>query len=195
MSVDRDRSGPPEALDAVLADVIPALAARLRASRLAELEVRTGEWRVRVRREVDPDPPAPRAAPARHGVHIRAATPDIGGGVDQPGVARSPGVGYYMPGSAAQVGRTVRNGDVLGQVEMLGIFLDVPSPVDGIVIRSLAVAGEAVEYGQPLVLVETGGSSRAEPAGRDMAGAAKDEPALAATRPDPPAALLDPGPD
>ena len=77
---------------------------------------------------------------------------------DQPGVARSPAVGYFVPGAASEVGRAVRGGDVLGHVEMLGIHHDVTAPVDGVVIRTIASSGEAVEYGQPLVLVEAGGS-------------------------------------
>ena len=80
------------------------------------------------------------------------------GGPDQPGVARSPAVGYFLPAPNAEVGRAVRSGDLLGHVEMLGIHHDVPAPADGIVIRSLAASGEAVEYGQPLVIVESGAS-------------------------------------
>jgi acetyl-CoA carboxylase biotin carboxyl carrier protein len=76
--------------------------------------------------------------------------------VDEPGVARSPAVGYFLPAPAAEAGRSVRSGDLLGHVEMLGIQHDVAAPVDGIVLRSLATSGEAVEYGQPLVLVEAG---------------------------------------
>ena len=47
---------------------------------------------------------------------------------------------------------------------MLGIQHDVAAPIDGVVIRAIASSGEAVEYGQPLVLVETGGSVPAGPA-------------------------------
>jgi acetyl-CoA carboxylase biotin carboxyl carrier protein len=150
--------------DAVIADVIPALAARLRASGLGELEVRTADWRVRVRRDAQTDAAAPRAAPARQGLHIRGASAVIARGADQPGVARSPAVGYFVPASGSEVGRTVRSGDVLGHVEMLGIQHDVAAPIDGVVIRSIAASGEAVEYGQPLVLVESGGSVTPGPA-------------------------------
>ena len=150
--------------DKVIADVIPALAARLRASGLGELEVRTADWRVRVRRDASAAVPAPRSAPARPGLHIRTATQATARGADQPGVARSPAVGYFVPVSASEVGRSVRSGDVLGHVEMLGIQHDVVAPIDGVVIRAIASSGEAVEYGQPLVLVETGGSVPADPA-------------------------------
>jgi acetyl-CoA carboxylase biotin carboxyl carrier protein len=146
----------PGHVDAILADVIPALAARLRASRLAELEVRTADWRVRVRRDVGavpaPSPSGQPGAPARRASQVSVPPSE------QAGMARSPAVGYFMPSPSAEIGRSVRSGDLLGHVEVLGIHHDVPSPADGIVIRSLAVAGQAVEYGQPLVLVEAGGS-------------------------------------
>jgi acetyl-CoA carboxylase biotin carboxyl carrier protein len=157
--VSEERDGAPEKspFDAVLADVIPTLAARLRASGLAELEVRTEAWRVRVRRDVQPPAGSSTAAPAKPGVHIRSASASVSR-ADQPGVARSPAVGYFLPEAVLEVGRSVRGGDLLGHVEMLGIRHDVAAPIDGIIIRSLAASGEAVEYGQPLVLVEAGTS-------------------------------------
>ena len=39
-------------LDALTDEILPALVARLRASRLAELEVRDSGWRVRLRRDL-----------------------------------------------------------------------------------------------------------------------------------------------
>ena len=63
--------------DAVITDVIPALAARLRASGLGELEVRTADWRVRVRRDAQVDVPAPHSAPARPGLHLRGGAAAI----------------------------------------------------------------------------------------------------------------------
>ena len=164
MSEEPDGAEATTPFDKVIADVIPALAARLRASGLGELEVRTADWRVRVRRDAPAEVAAARSAPARPGLHIRSAALASSRGSDQPGVARSPAVGYFVPVSAAEVGRTVRSGDVLGHVEMLGIQHDVAAPIDGVVIRAIASSGEAVEYGQPLVLVETGGSVPAGPA-------------------------------
>jgi hypothetical protein len=49
----------PDDLEALTAEILPALVARLRASRLGELEVRSGAWRVRLRRD-----PAASARPA-----------------------------------------------------------------------------------------------------------------------------------
>ena len=157
-------------LDGIVADVIPALAARLRASGLAELEVRTADWRIRVRRDIRSQPPGSRAAPAKPGLHARSASTLSGATDDDAGAARSPAVGYFLPSGMAEVGRSVRSGDVLGHVEMLGIRHDVTAPVDGVVIRALAAANQAVEYGQPLILVQGGGPTARSGASRPDAG-------------------------
>jgi biotin carboxyl carrier protein len=78
---------------------------------------------------------------------MRSAGPD-------PAIAPSPAVGIYRPRSDARTGRRVRAGDVLGSVDMLGILQEVIAPADGVVGASLAAAGDAVEYGQPLVRIE-----------------------------------------
>lgn len=77
-------------------------------------------------------------------------------------VATSPAVGVYQPRRDATPGTRVRAGDRLGVVDMLGVAQDVVAPDDGLIGASLAEAGEAVEYGQGLVVIElaaTGGSA------------------------------------
>ena len=51
-----------------------------------------------------------------------------------------------------RAGTRVRAGDRLGAVDMLGVAQEVVAPVDGLVGASLVEAGEAVEYGQELVV-------------------------------------------
>jgi biotin carboxyl carrier protein len=79
-------------------------------------------------------------------------------------VATSPAVGVYQPRADARPGTRVRAGDRLGVVDMLGVAQDVVAPVDGLVGASLAESGQAVEYGQELVVIELaesgGGSGR-----------------------------------
>jgi acetyl/propionyl-CoA carboxylase alpha subunit len=45
-------------------------------------------------------------------------------------------------------------GDRVAVVDQLGIPVDVTSPIDGIVGPTLVEAGDAVEYGEALVVVE-----------------------------------------
>jgi biotin carboxyl carrier protein len=69
-------------------------------------------------------------------------------------VATSPAVGIFRPRPEARAGTRVRAGDRLGSVDMLGVAQEVVSPSDGVVGASLVEAGDAVEYGQELILIE-----------------------------------------
>lgn len=69
-------------------------------------------------------------------------------------VASSPAVGIFKPRPEARAGTKVRAGDRLGSVDMLGIPQEVVAPADGVVGASLVEAGDAVEYGQELILIE-----------------------------------------
>lgn len=74
----------------------------------------------------------------------------------------SPGVGYFTARDGIAAGMTVRGGDVLGHVDVLGVRQEVVAPADGVVARVMAEQGEAVEYGQELVRLDP--APRAEPA-------------------------------
>lgn len=76
------------------------------------------------------------------------------GGDRHEATATSPAVGIYHPGPAARAGTWVRAGDRLGTVDMLGVPQEVVTPTDGVVGASLAEGGDAVEYGQDLVVIE-----------------------------------------
>jgi biotin carboxyl carrier protein len=69
-------------------------------------------------------------------------------------VATSPAVGIFRPRQEAKGGTRVRAGDPLGVVDVLGIPQEVVAPADGVVGASLVDAGESVEYGQELVVIE-----------------------------------------
>ena len=68
--------------------------------------------------------------------------------------ATSPAVGIFHPRPEARAGTKVRAGDRLGSVDMLGIPQEVVAPADGVVGASLIEPGDAVEYGQELILLE-----------------------------------------
>ena len=65
----------------------------------------------------------------------------------------SPAVGIFRP-RADLPGTTVRAGDRLGIVDMLGIPQEVVAPIDGRVGEFLAQPGDGVEYGQALLAME-----------------------------------------
>jgi acetyl-CoA carboxylase biotin carboxyl carrier protein len=136
-------------LDVLAEEVLPALIARLRASRLGELEVRSGDWRVRLRRDVR----VTRRSARPSGGSSEAAS---SAGIDEEavGVARSPAVGYFSPAPLLAVGRSVAAGDALGSIDVLGISQEVTAPSGGVVSAVLAEAGQAVEYGQALAEID-----------------------------------------
>jgi hypothetical protein len=137
----------PVDLEALTEEILPALIARLRASRLGELEVRSDGWRVRLRR----DGHAPRRLSRAHAGDGGSIDTADGGGA---GIARSSAVGYFSPSSLLIVGQEVQAGDGLGSVDVLGIAHDVSAPISGIVSNVLAEPGQAVEYGQALAEID-----------------------------------------
>lgn len=185
-----ERAADHAAIERLSEELLPTLVARLAATGLGELEVREGTWRVRLRRApgavsvatvgtasaVGRDRrPGERDRTIAGGEHPGERIPrpphhpDAVGGTRSDGrsdtrvVATSPAVGIYRPRTDLTVGDRVRSGDRIGAVDMLGVAQEVLAPIDGLIGASLAESGDAVEYGQDLLVVE---------AIVDMAGAA-----------------------
>jgi biotin carboxyl carrier protein len=139
-------AAPSEELLALTDEVLPALIARLRASRLGELEVRTAGWRVRLRRDGS-------TARARATGTVAGVDDDVPQG-PAADVARSPAVGYFDPAPDLAVGTSVLAEDLLGTIDVMGIVQEVNAPSDGIISAVLVEAGQAVEYGQVLAEID-----------------------------------------
>jgi biotin carboxyl carrier protein len=194
-----ERSADHAFIDRLSAELLPALIAKLGATGLGELEVREGQWRVRLRRPGDGAATtgsgaarerwtgerererAGRTGGGQAGTHPLAGLTPVGpgreardaGGHDAATtgngreastrdfaqrdgriVATSPAVGIFQPRPEARAGTKVRAGDKLGAVDMLGIPQEVVAPTDGLVGATLVEPGDAVEYGQELILIE-----------------------------------------
>jgi acetyl-CoA carboxylase biotin carboxyl carrier protein len=153
-------------------ELLPALIAKLGASGLAELEVREGDWKVRLRRSADGSPPGAKSSTGRSARpasgHLDHAHPAAADPPADPyrAAATSPAVGIYHVRPEITSGSRVRAGDRIASVDVLGIPQDVVTPVNGIVGAGLVENGDAVEYGQELVWIELI-STPAERAGRD----------------------------
>ena len=149
-------------------DVMPRLIERLTASELGELEVREDGWRVRLRRPIETADASgtPQTAPVRPRQRADAAmaadrqarpaprAQPQKGPVDR-GLVTSPGVGYFVTRDNVAVGSPVREGDVLGHVDVLGVRHDVVTPIDGAVRAFEVETGQAVEYGELIARVES----------------------------------------
>ena len=149
--------------------LVPALVAKLNASGLGELEVREGDWRIRLRRPLagmPATPPVRRPDRPRLAQHVPDREPrgsressasDPAGSIapevaEHRSIATSPAVGVFRPDLAP--GARLRAGDRIGIVDLLGIPQDVVAPVDGTIVDVLVTAGEAVEYGEAIAVIE-----------------------------------------
>jgi acetyl-CoA carboxylase biotin carboxyl carrier protein len=169
--------------------LVPALVAKLNASGLGELEVREGDWRVRLRRPTGATSGVRRADRPRLGIHTAphasqpvpaaatsAATSSAGPPATDTGdpppdprreAATSPAVGVFRVG--VSVGTRVRAGDRIAVVDLLGIPQEVFAPIDGILVEVLATGGDAVEYGEEVAVVEAELPEPAAPPAGDAA--------------------------
>jgi biotin carboxyl carrier protein len=163
------------AIDRLTDELLPALIAKLGATGLGELEVRQGGWRVRLRRpagnqtttasptrerktgdraagersERGPDGSTERRPRTLHRP-LEAKTART----DSRAVATSPAVGIFRSRADLTAGTRVRAGDRLGAVDMLGVAQEVVAPIDGILGASLVESGDAVEYGQEILVIQ-----------------------------------------
>jgi biotin carboxyl carrier protein len=73
----------------------------------------------------------------------------------------APCVGFFQPWSKSKnkplvvVGDTVKNGQHVAVIKSLGIANEVESPVAGRIVEILVQDGQPIEYGQPLMAVES----------------------------------------
>jgi biotin carboxyl carrier protein len=143
-----------QALDAIAraaSDLVPQLTERLVRHGLGEIEVSSGDLRLRVARSAAALPAVPRAE--RSGAAAAAPPAGVTGASPSVGVA-SPAVGFFVYADGLGPGLAVEKGDALGQVEMLGIRHDVRAPRRGTIRHLVAESGEAVEYGQVVLELE-----------------------------------------
>ena len=202
----QDRLDDHAAIDRLTDELLPALVAKLGANGLGELEVREGTWRVRLRMPADGHAAGVRRSPSGRqgaraadvprGEHSRtdaAGTAGIGHASAAPGhaseataaagpsrvVATSPAVGYFRPRADLRAGTKVRVGDRIGSVDVLGIGQDLVAPGDGLIGSTLVEAGEPVEYGQAVIVLEQLGKRRPHAASATAAqsGPAESSPA------------------
>ena len=142
----------------------------LEESAISEIEIKEGEESVRISRAntapayappaapaIAPPPAAPAAAPmAGPGTAVEPAKPEIDGTT-----INSPMVGTYYtspsPGapSFVKVGQTIKPGDTICIVEAMKILNQIEAEVGGVVKKLLVEDGQPVEFGEPLMIVET----------------------------------------
>jgi acetyl-CoA carboxylase biotin carboxyl carrier protein len=155
------RPGPPAAApasDERTVELTRRLATLLAELGLSEVEVESGDVRVRVQRAaavVAPPPaaPAPATPPDERPFVADVVSPALV-------TVEAPMVGTFYRASSptadpyVQEGDVVKEGQVLCIIEAMKLMNEIESKVSGRVARILVENGHAVEYGQPLFLVD-----------------------------------------
>jgi acetyl-CoA carboxylase biotin carboxyl carrier protein len=133
---------------------------------LTEIEIESEAGRIRVVRSPAPVMAAPAmtvpvaAAPMAAAPVAAAATVVIDDPAKHPGVITSPmvGVAYLSaePGSApfVNVGQSISAGQTVMLIEAMKTFNQIKATKSGTLTRILIAAGQPVEYGEPLMIVE-----------------------------------------
>ena len=135
-------------------------------SNVSELEITEAEGKVRIVKSMGVAAPVvlQQAAPVMAApVAVAAAPVAEAPVVAEPATGhavKSPMVGTFYrsssPGSAPfiQIGSVVKEGDTLCIIEAMKILNEIESDKSGTVTQILCENGQAVEYGQPLFIVE-----------------------------------------
>ncbi|MBD9417334.1 acetyl-CoA carboxylase biotin carboxyl carrier protein [Pseudomonas sp. PDM16] len=139
----------------------------LEESGIDELEIREGEESVRISRHSKQPAYAPQpvyaAAPAPAAAPVAAAAPAEAGAPAAAKlnghVVRSPMVGTFYraasptSGNFAEVGQTVKKGDILCIVEAMKMMNHIEAEASGVIESILVENGQPVEYDQPLFTI------------------------------------------
>jgi acetyl-CoA carboxylase biotin carboxyl carrier protein len=134
-------------------------------SNVSELEITEAEGKVRIVKGVPPGPVAYVAAPVQAAQPVvEAAAAPAAAPVATPAikghVAKSPMVGTFYrspsPGAKAfvEVGSTVKEGETVCIIEAMKILNEIEADKAGTITQILCENGQAVEYGQPLFVIE-----------------------------------------
>jgi acetyl-CoA carboxylase biotin carboxyl carrier protein len=141
----------------------------LEESGIDELEIREGEESVRISRHSKqpayaPQPvyaaaPAPAAAPVAAAAPTAAADAAPAAAKLNGHVVRSPMVGTFYraasptSGNFAEVGQSVKKGDILCIVEAMKMMNHIEAEASGVIESILVDNGQPVEYDQPLFTI------------------------------------------
>ena len=154
-------------------DEIKQILDMMREHELVEFELERGDLKVRLRKQPPAGswaPPAsmphpgyaPPAAPSLPGAPGPSSVPALTGADEEIELAmvKSPIVGTFYrssePGAKpyAEVGETVKKGQVLCIIEAMKLMNEINADVDGDVVKVYVESGQAVQYGERLFAIK-----------------------------------------
>jgi len=151
----------PPAADERVVELTRRLAGVLGELGLSEVEIESGDVRVRVQRAAAPVAAAPAAASAAAPATAGGEHPLVADAVSPALVTlEAPMVGtfYRAPSPTADPfvneGDVVKESQVLCIIEAMKLMNEIESKVGGRIAKVLVENGQAVEYGQPLFLID-----------------------------------------
>lgn len=151
--------------DQISMEAVEKLAEIVRSKDLSEITIENGDSKITVKGRKCP-PPAPAipfpmpamAAPVQGTETVAAEAPKA-----QPSsgnVVKSPIVGTFYAAPApdkapfVRIGDTVKKGDVIMIIESMKLMNEIQSEFDGVVKEILVSDGQAVEFEQPVMIIE-----------------------------------------
>lgn len=145
-------------------EAIRALADILTETGLTEIEVSEADSRLRVAREVTvqagPASTPVIGAAAAPSAPAADAAPAMSDPASHPGMVPSPmvGVAYLAPDPSSppfvKEGEQVSEGQTIMLIEAMKTFNQIKAPRSGKFVKCCVTAGEPVEYGAPLAIIE-----------------------------------------
>jgi acetyl-CoA carboxylase biotin carboxyl carrier protein len=140
-------------------------------SNVSELEITEAEGKVRIVKSAPATavaqvmavaPAAPALAPAVQAVADAQAASAAPAAVPVPAghTVKSPMVGTFYRSSSpgakpfAEIGQTIKEGETICIVEAMKILNEIEADKSGTITQILVENGQAVEYGQPLFIIE-----------------------------------------
>lgn len=137
-------------------------------SNVSELEITEADGKVRIVKGAPPAPPAPpapaAAAPAALPVVTATPAPAAAAPAEPPAptghTVKSPMVGTFYRSSSpgakpfVEIGSEIKEGDPICIIEAMKIMNEIEADKSGIVSKILCENGQAVEFGQPLFIIE-----------------------------------------
>ena len=134
-------------------------------SGISELEVTEGEEKVRIAKHIGSVAPAtyvahaPVAAPAP-AVPVAGPAEPAAAALPEGNVVKSPMVGTFYRASSpnakpfAEVGQAIKEGEAICIIEAMKIMNEIEADKTGTITKILCENGQAVEFGQPLFVIE-----------------------------------------
>lgn len=147
-------------------ETIEKLAKIVSANELSEITVEDGDRKITVKGKKCTPPaamPMPFMAPVQQSAPaapVQEAENTPAAGTISGNVVKSPIVGTFYAAPApdkppfVKVGDSVKNGDVIMIIESMKLMNEIKSEFDGTVKEILVTDGQAVEFDQPIMIIE-----------------------------------------